>query len=456
MLDLLVRNGTVVTARGSFALDVGVAGDTVAGLYAPGTAPAAAREMDAAGLLVLPGIIDTHVHCRAPESPEREDFASATQAAAAGGVTTMCEMPMSRPSAHNAAVVRARRELGEREGYVDFALWGAGGAPAEDVRAMAEEGVCAFKVFLHAAPAGREESFQGLCVTDNYNLYLALENIRQTGRYCAVHAEDNDLIRVLTDQLRAAGRGDPFAHGESRPPFVENVAVSKLLLLAEAMNAPLYLPHTSTAVAVALVREAKARGVDVVLETCPHYLFYDESVMARVGPYGRINPPIRPQAEVDALWDALRDGTVDVLGSDHAPYRVDEKEPYWQNIWGAQCGHPGLETLGPALLSAALEGRLPMERAVEVLAEGAARAFGFYPRKGTIIPGGDADLVLFDPRAEWRVDPSQMFTKARANVRLFAGETLRGIIVQTLVRGAVVYDRGRIVGRPGHGRFVRG
>lgn len=455
MLDLLVCNGTVVTAHGSFDLDVGVEGGRVAGLFARGFAPAAAAVVDARGQLVLPGVVDAHVHCRAPERPDREDFGSATRAAAAGGVTTICEMPISTPSVHSAAVVRERRALGERECYVDFALWGAGGAPAEDVLAMAEEGVCAFKIFLHAPAPGRETAFAGLCVTDNYGLYRALANTRQTGLYCAVHAEDNDLIRVLTDDLRAAGRGDPAAHGESRPPFVENIAVGKLLMLADELGAPLYLPHISTAGAVDMVREAKACGMDVVLETCPHYLLFEESVIARVGPYGRINPPIRAQAEVDALWEGLLDGTVDVVASDHSPFVVAEKEPYWHDIWGALSGHPGLETLAPSLLSAALDGRLTFERAVEVLCERPAKALGLYPQKGTIVPGGDADLVLFDPQAEWAVDRTQMLTKARDTARLFDGATLRGRVTKTVVRGTVVYEDGRVVGPAGHGKFVK-
>lgn len=455
MLDLLIRNGEVVTTVGINALDVGILNGTIAGLYAPGTAPAAKEEIDAGGLLVLPGVVDAHVHCRAPGHPEYEDFGSATRAAAAGGVTTMCEMPVSSPSVHNAAIVRARRELGEKECYVDFALWGAGGASEDDVLAMAEEGVCAFKVFLHAAPAGRESEFEGICVTDNYGLFNTLANTRQTGRYCALHAEENDYIRVLTDRLKAAGRNDPAAHGESRPPFVENTAVSKLLLLAEELEAPLYLPHTSTAGAVAMVREARARGVDVVLETCPQYLFFDESVMERVGPFGRINPPIRSSLEVDALWEALFDSTLDIVSSDHSPFALSDKEPYWQNIWAAPSGHPGLETLGPSLFSEAVAGRVPWSRVVDVLSERPARVLGFYPKKGAIVPGADADLLLFDPKVEWVVKREEMFTRARDIARLFDDYQMHGKIKRTLVRGTTVYDNGEIVGQAGHGRFVR-
>lgn len=455
MLDLLIRNGTVVTPQGSYRLDVGVADGRVAGLYATGTAPEHTSAVDAAGLLVLPGAIDAHVHTRAPFRPDREQFDAATSGAAAGGVTTICEMPMSLPPTNSAAVVRARREFCEQEGYVDFALWGAGGVSPDDLAGMAEEGVCAFKIFLHAPMPGREREFEGLYVSDNYGLYKALSAIRETGLYCALHAEDNDLIRVLEEDLKSAGRSDPAAHCESRPPFVEHIAVSKLLMLAGELESRLYLPHISTAGAVAMAREAKAEGVDVVVETCPHYLLCDDSVMERVGPYGKINPPVRDQEEVDGLWDGLLDGTVNIWASDHSGFTVDEKEPFWNDIWRAFPGHPGIETLVPLLLDQVVAGRLPVERAVAVLADGPARAFGFFPRKGAIVPGADADLVLFDPRGEWRIQRQRLFTKARELARLFDGMTLRGRVTRTYVRGELVYDGESIVGRKGHARFVR-
>lgn len=455
MLDRLIRSGTVVTPQGLFPLDLGIDGERVAGLYAPGTAPEAAEVIDAAGQLVLPGAIDAHVHTRAPFRPDREEFSAATSGAAAGGVTTICEMPMSLPPTNSAAVVRARRTFCEEHGFVDFALWGAGGVSPRDLEGMAEEGVCAFKIFLHAPMPGREREFEGLYVSDNYGLYKALAAIRATGRYCALHAEDNDLIRVLEEELKAAGRSDPAAHGESRPPFVEHVAVSKLLILAAELEARLYLPHISTAGALQMAAEAKAEDVDVVVETCPHYLLFDESVMAKVGPYGKINPPMRAPDEVEGVWEALRDGTVDIYASDHSGYTVDEKEPFWNDIWRAFPGHPGVETLVPVLLDKVLKGHLPWARALAVCCEGPAKAFGFYPRKGALLPGSDADLFLFDPAGEWRIEKEKLFTKSRANARLYDGMTLRGRITCTLVRGTVVYEQGNIVGREGYGRFVR-
>lgn len=455
-LDACIVGATVITPQGEQAAEVGIRQGRIVGLYAPGTAPPAAETIDAAGQWLLPGFVDVHFHCRAPGHPEREDFASGTRAAAAGGVTTLCEMPIADPGVGTPAIFEARRALAEADAYVDFALWGGGGAASEaDIRGMAAAGAIGFKIFLHGAPPGREREFAGLTATDTRSLYRALEWIAGTGLPCAVHCEDDDLIQVLTDRLRAAGRLDPRAHGESRPAFVEALAVSRVLTLGEALGVRLHFPHISSAWALELITAAKQRGVPATLETCPHYLFRDESAVDQLGPFAKINPPIRSARDRAALWEALLDGRVDIVASDHAPYTVAEKEAGWQDIFRAPSGSPGVETLAPLLLDRVLAGELSAARVLTVLAEAPARHFGLYPRKGALLPGSDADLVLFDPRASWTVAPDQLFTRSHGSARLFAGQTLRGRITRTWVRGVTVYHNGQIVGPRGHGRFVR-
>jgi allantoinase len=426
MLDLLIANGTLVTPQGRAQADLGIADGTVGGHYRPGDAPDAARTLDASDLLVLPGIVDAHFHCRAPGHPEREDFSSGTQAAAAGGVTTVLEMPIAYPGVHSGEILRARRELGESQAHVDFGLYGGGGASEDGIRSMAAEGAIAFKIFLHAAPAGREVEFEGLTAVDTRSLYLAFERIAETGLPCAVHSEDDDLIEERTRQLRERGEVGPAAHQESRPDFVEALAVSKVLLLAEALGVRLHLPHISTGRAVDLVKATRARGQPVSLETCPHYLLTNSDDVERVGVFAKINPPIRPESDRQALWQAVKDGVVDIVA-----------------------------TMGPALFDRALAGELSLERAVELLSERPAQLFDLYPRKGCLLPGADADVVLFDPASKWQVDRLKFFTKSRDAAQLFDGRVFRGRIVKAVVRGEVVYDDGRIVGQPGYGQFVR-
>jgi allantoinase len=253
MLDVRIVNGTVVTPEGRMAADIGIENGKIVGLYSAGTAPGAQRTVEAGDLLVLPGIVDAHFHCRAPGHPQREDFSTGTQAAAAGGATTVLEMPLAYPGVHNGEILRSRRELGESQAHVDFALYGGGGASDEGIQSMAAEGAIAYKIFLHAAPPGREIEFEGLTATDTRSLYQAFRRIAPTGLPCAVHSEDNDLIEERTEELRARGEVGPAAHQESRPDFVEALAVDKVLMLADELGVRLHLPPLSA-------RQQRRRG----------------------------------------------------------------------------------------------------------------------------------------------------------------------------------------------------
>ena len=455
MLDTCVINGTLVTPRGRQRADLGIAGGKIVGHFQPGEAPQAARTIDATDLLVLPGIVDAHFHCRAPGHPHREDFSSGSQAAAAGGATTVLEMPIAYPGVHSGEILRARRELGEAQAHVDFALYGGGGASEDGIRSMASEGAIAYKIFLHAAPPGREVEFEGLTATDTASLYRAFQRIAPTGLPCAVHSEDDDLIEARMADLRARGEVGPAAHQESRPDFVEGLAVARVLLLAHELGVRLHLPHISTALAVELVKAARARGQRLSLETCPHYLLANSDDVARVGAFAKINPPIRPEPDRLALWQAIRDGVVDIIASDHAPYAAAEKERGQRDIFDAPSGSPGIETMGPGIFDRALAGEMTLERAVDLLSERPARLFDLYPRKGSLLPGSDADVILFDPSATWQVDRSRLFTKSRDAARLFDGRTFRGRILRTMLRGELVYDDGQILAPPGYGQFLR-
>jgi len=323
---------------------------------------------------------------------------------------------------------------------------------------MAAEGAIGFKIFLHSAPPGREIEFEGLTAVDTRSLYRAFQWIVPTGLPCAVHSEDDDLIEARSADLRARGEVGPAAHQESRPDFVEALAVSKVLLLAEALGLRLHLPHISTARAVELVKAARARGQRVSLETCPHYLLANSDDVERLGAFAKINPPIRPESDRLALWQAVQDGIVDVIASDHAPYVPEEKERSQSSaggIFDAPSGSSGIETMGPGIFDRALAGELSLERAVELLSESPARLFDLYPRKGCLEPGADADLLFFDPSSSWTVERAKLLTKSREAARLFDGRTFQGRILRTMVRGEVVYDDSKIVRQAGYGQFVR-
>ena len=453
-LERRIVGGTLVGEHALEQIDLGIAQGRVVGLYPPGAAPRARQTTDATGLLVFPGFVDAHFHCRAPGHPEREDFTSGTAAAAAGGVTTVMEMPIAAEGVRNAAIFRQRQELAEAHAHVDVALWGGGGAAENDIAEMADAGAVGFKVFLHSAPAGREREFAGLCVGDSAALLRSFRAVVRTGLPCAVHCEDGTLVDDGIAALRARQECRPIAHAWSRPAVVEAVAVAQVLALGEWTGVSLHLPHISTAWALRLAREAKARGQSVTLETCPHYLFSDESALEVCGPYAKINPPLRPISDTVALREGLSDGSVDLVASDHAPYTREEKELGWRDIFVAPSGSPGVELLGPLLIDHAVRGGMPLTAVARLLSAAPARRFGL-ERKGRLTPEADADVVLVDPRREVRVVPAAMHTRSRDSAQLFAGRTLTGAIVETVVRGLTVFREGEVVGPAGHGRFVR-
>ncbi|HEX9923494.1 MAG TPA: dihydroorotase family protein, partial [Anaerolineae bacterium] len=398
-MDLAITSGQIVTEYGRLQADVGIVDGKIVSLAAPGTLMGAAETFDANGMLVLPGAIDIHFHARTPAYPERGDFYTETRAAAAGGVTTIFEMPISKPGCATPETFHNRRCLIEEQAIINVALIGAPGTlDNDDVLGMAAEGAIAFKIFMHRPPLGREDEFIGICLTEDDQLHQALALVKTTGRRLIVHCESDSLLEAGLARMQAEGRTDLRAHMDSRPPVVEALAVARLLTLAEDVGAPVHVAHVSCAQAVRLIRRFRRDGLDVTAETCPHYLFFDEEDYLRLGPYAKINPPIRTAGDQQALWAGLADGTLDIVTTDHSTFLDREKKRGWDGVWLSPSGAPGVQTLLPMMLTAALRGRLSLEKAVRLISTEPARLFELAPRKGTIAPGADADICIYDPR----------------------------------------------------------
>jgi allantoinase len=456
MLDLAIVGGQAVTPQGIVYADIGVEGGQITLVASPGALPAARKTLDASGQLVMPGAIDIHFHCRAPAHPARGDFATETRAAAAGGVTTVLEMPISKPGCATPEIFRARRALGEANVYVNFGLYGAPGLLDPDgIVGMADEGAVAFKIFMHAAPPNRVDEFLGLCIPGEVELYRALELIKATGLRTSVHCESNYLLEAQIEKLMSQGRMDVGAHAESRPPIIESMAVAKLLTLAEDLDAPVHIAHLSCEQALGVVRRYQRDGINVTAETCPHYLLFTEERMNDCGPYAKINPPLRSQADMDALWGGVLDGSIISVTTDHSPFLVEEKERARSDIWATPSGAPGVEVLLPFMLSEALRGRLSIEKAVDLISTNGAKLLGLYPQKGTLQTGADADITVYDPRPAVTMDRERLFTQARECDCLYDGMTMQGQVTTTIVNGKVVFRDGQILGERGDGRFVR-
>ncbi len=456
MLDLAIVGGRVVLPSGVEDADIGIQDGQIAIVGKQGQLPAARMTIVAADQIVMPGAIDVHFHCRAPAYPERGDFATETRAAAAGGVTTVFEMPIAKPGCATPEIFRARRALGEANVYVNFALFGAPGLLDRDyILGMADEGAIAFKIFTHAAPPQREDEFLGICLTNEGDLYEAFRLIKETGLRCTVHSENNNLLEHLIAQIQGQGRMNIQAHTASRSPLVESLAVAELAAIAEELNQPIHIAHLSSAAGLRIIRRSRCDGVPLTAETCPHYLLFTETDANAAGPYAKISPPLRTQSDVDALWEGVLDGTITCVTTDHAPFLAEEKEAGRRNIWIAPSGTPGVEMLVPVMMTQALNGRLSIPQAVDLISANGARLFNLYPKKGVLQVGADADVTVYDPRPTVTVDRARLFTQARGCDHLYHGMTLRGQVAATIVNGKVVFQNGQVVGSPGDGRFVR-
>lgn len=443
VLDLLIRNARVAVPEGVFQGAVGIRDGRIAVLCDSACVPRATERIDARGALLLPGGVDTHVHLREPACPERGGFATETAAAAAGGVTTILEMPISAPPQYSAAILKNRIDVASRSSLVDFAFYGGAGAEHIDcIPELAAAGAVAFKTFLFRAPKGRGAEFEGILSCTDGVLQGVLDAVAKTGRICAVHAENDDIIGAATKRLRTAGRTDFAAHGLSRPPLAEIQAVEKILRYAGDAGARVSVCHVSTPGAMELIRGAKRAGRPVYAETCPQYLFRCEEDAGEFGPYAKYNPPIRDRASMEGLWPFLTDGTVDYIGSDHGPFLPEEKDPGFSDIFRAPAGGVGFEERLPLLLTAVRDGRLAFDAFLRCTSERPARTFGLYPRKGAIALGADADLVLADTEHPFVLDRKRMLTKARETARLYDGREVVGRVLATWVRGRCVYSNG--------------
>ncbi|MCB9139111.1 MAG: dihydroorotase family protein [Caldilineaceae bacterium] len=456
MLDIAIKGGTVASADGLFPADVGIENDQIAIVAQTGALPPARTEIVADEMLVMPGVIDIHFHVRAPSYPERGTFVTESSAAAAGGVTTVLEMPISNPCCATVDVFESRRRLGEAESLVNFGLYGAPGLLQQDeILGMAEAGACGFKIFTHAIQPGREDEFEGLCLEDESELYEVLEMVKETGLLVSFHAENERLIQLFGNRIRQTGRTDPAAFVESRPPVVEAMAVAELAVLCDAVNTHVHIAHVSSAAALDVLQRAQQAGLPMTGETCPHYLFFTAEDMDRHGPFAMIKPPLRSEADQAALWGGLLDGSLSAITTDHSPFTLAEKERGLNNIWQGAIGAPGVEALLPGVMTEALTGRLTVADAVRFLSSQPAQLFNLYPRKGVIRVGADADVVVYDPRPSGTFDSSKWFSKAKAVERLYNGRFVQGRVQTTIINGIIAYCDGAIKAEPGTGRFVR-
>lgn len=457
-LETLITGANVVLPGGQTMIDVGISDGTIAGLYQPGQAPAAEQTIDATGQTLIPGLIDVHSHHREPGFTHKEDIVSATSACAAGGVTTTVAMPNVYPPPNKLEVLQDMFELYERKAIVNWNINPAGTVRAE-IPAMAATGIIAFKVFM-VVDTGRDyPHMPGIGVHDHGELFAIMKACAAADVPLMVHPHDQELMDQIEQEFWDRGERDAQAYAQAyaaHDGVIWDTAVATLLRLQRATGVQLHLLHVQTKGSVEMIRQAKQRGQRVSAEINPWALFLGNrwENIERLGSYA-LSYWV-PEVNEEPLWEGLRDGTIDLVSTDHAPHTREEKEPGWQDGWQdgwkAHTGTPSTQFYLRMLLDAASRGQISLERVVEATATAPARVFGL-ETKGRIEPGLDADLVLVDLEATATITEEEVLSKIGHTP--YAGRTFTGLPVRTVVRGVTVFADGEVTGSPGTGRMAR-
>jgi allantoinase len=440
VIDLVVRGGTVVTPEGRRYADVAVEAGRVVDVSPEVTG--GRSEIDARGLFVLPGLIDVHLHFNEPGRTDWEGGATGSRALAAGGGTLFFDMPLnSTPCTVNAREVDRKTVALEASSITDFAIWG-GLVPGSvaDMADMAARGVVGFKAFM--SNSGLPEFPRA----DDVTLFDGLREAARLGLPVAVHAENEELTRGLAERITAR---TARAFLDSRPVVAELDAIQRALLLAREARAPLHIVHVSSGRGVAMAAEARAHGVDVSIETCPHYLFFTDEDVERLGAVAKCAPPLRPSVEREALWDELLRGHVDIVASDHSPAPPSMKSGDVVSAWG---GIAGVQSTLAVLLDRGWHERsLPLERITALVTAEPARRFRI-AGKGSLQPGLDADIVLVDLDGRFTLTADHLHQRHKMSPYL--GSSFRGAVRRTIRRGETIFMDGQITASTG-GRLVR-
>ncbi len=452
-MDLIIRGGTIVTATDTFVADIGIAGGKVVQIGGDFAASDDVAVIDAHDRLVLPGAIDVHTHLDAPSQGAytSDDFLTGTIAAACGGTTTIVDFCAQQRGQSLLAALDDWHAKARDKAVVDYGfhmmIVDLAATTHDELARLPEMGVTSFKLFM---------AYKGQSMVNDDVLLEVLDQARLHGALVLVHAENGEAAEFLRQRLLNEGKTDPKYHATSRPPRVEAEATARAIALAEIVGAPIYIVHVSCAEALEEVVRGRARGVDVLAETCPQYLYLTEDVLDQPGFEGAkfvFTPPARQPHQPPALWDALAAHALQIVSSDHAPFNfVGGKDRGRGDFTQIPNGGPGIEERAMLVFQGVHDGRLSLNRFVDLVATTPAKIFGLYPEKGTIAIGSDADIAIWDPSREMTLSAQTLHH--RVDYTMYEGKRVRGIPETVLRRGEVIVRDREFVGRPGSGRFL--
>jgi dihydropyrimidinase len=454
MFDLVVRNGLVVTSEASVHADVAVTGERIAAIGDPGSFPTARREVNAAGKLVLPGLIDTHVHMAHPfrGQPSDDDFYTGTVAAAHGGTTSVIEFAIQWDKSQRLPeVIAARKAKAEQDVVVDFSFHGTPTKPGADTIASVAEcvklGVTSFKVYMVYRNQGR--------MADDALLLALIEEMKAQDGLMMVHAENCAICEANEEAYVAAGKTEARYFPLAKGNLVEGEAIHRALYLNRMVEGRLFIAHLSTREGLASLREARGRGELAFAETCPQYLALTDGVYSRPDGINFLcSPPVRSPADVDAMWRGVAEGVISVVNSDHCGFGLKMKALGNGDFSQTPNGMPGVETRLPVVYTeGVLKGRISLNRMVDVLSTSQAKLFGLYPRKGALLPGSDADIAIVDPEAERVITAAALH--GATDWTPFEGLRARGFATATILRGKVIVENGALAASRGSGKFLQ-
>src|SRR5438552_14183993 len=455
MATTLIRNGTVVTAERSAAADVLIEGEVIKEVRGGIPADPTMTVIDATGMYILPGGIDAHTHLDMPfgGTNSSDDFETGTRAAAFGGTTTIVDFAIQAKGTRMRDALDTWWKKADGRASIDYGLHmivtDLGEAGLDDMDSLVAEGVASFKLFM---------AYPGVLMVDDATIFQALGRTAKNGALICMHAENGVVIDVIVRRALAEGKTAPIYHALTRPVPAEAEAVNRAIAMAEIAGVPIYIVHLSSEDALNKVREARDRGLPAFAETCPQYLLLSVEELARPNFEGAkyvFTPPLREKHHAPKLWDGVKNDHLQVISTDHCPFCFEDQKALGKDDFTKiPNGGPGVENRLQLLYHHGVnQGRLSLNRFVELVSTTPARLFGLYPRKGELAAGSDADIVIWDPHAEHEI--SAQTHHMRVDYSMFEGFTVKGNAKLVMSRGEVVVEEGRYLGRAGRGTFLK-